>query len=76
MGVLSLMSQYQSLSVLDIYYFTAPPPVKKKNKLISMILYRNKALMNFHHSSPNSHVPGINYLELLANTHSITSHHS
>ena len=33
------------------------PPVKEKNKLTQTISYSNKAFMNFHHDSPNSHVP-------------------
>ena len=32
--------------------------------------------MNFHHDAPNSHVQGINFLELLVHALSITSYHS
>ena len=49
---------------------------KKKKKLVWKISYREKALMNFHHDAPNSHVPAINLLELLVHPLLITSYHS
>ena len=39
-----------------------------------MISYSNKALMNIHHDAPNSHVPGINFLEFLVHALSRTSY--
>ena len=31
----------------------------------------NKALTNIHHDAPNSHVPSINFLELIVNLESV-----
>ena len=41
-----------------------------------MISCSNKALMNFHHNAPNSHVPAINLFEFLVYAFSITSYHN
>ena len=41
---------------MDIHYFSYSC---QKNKLTWTISYINKALINFHHDAPNSHVPGI-----------------
>ena len=58
---------------LGIHYFSSSC---QKNKLTWTISYSNKALMNIHHDAPNSHVPGINFLEFLVHALSITSYHS
>ena len=44
--------------------------VKKAN------LYEPFQTVTFHHDAPNSHVPGINFLEFLVHALSITSYHS
>ena len=50
------------------------PHVKKTN-LHEQISYSDKALMNFHHDVPNSHVPDINFLGFLVHALSVASHH-
>ena len=57
----------------QIPIFVTAPPVKK-SKLIWTISYNEKALMNFHHDTSNSHVPDINFLKFLVHTLSITRH--
>ena len=61
------------VTALGILYFSSSG---QKSKLAWTISYSNKALMNIHHDSPNSHVPGINLLEFLVDALSITSYHS
>ena len=43
----------------------------KKNKLTWTISSSNKVLMNIHHDAPNSHIPGINFLQFLV--HALSS---
>ena len=57
----------------QILILITAPPVKKK--LTSTILYKDYALMNFHHDTPNSHISDNNFLEFLVRNLLIISHH-
>ena len=75
-SILDPASQLANLvTALGIHYFSSSC-LKKKSKITGAISYSNKTLMRFRRDAPNSHVPGINFLEFLVHALSITSHHS
>ena len=77
-GVIIPASQMPILvTASGIHYFSNSCQKKKKKKKPTWtISYSKKALMNFRHDAPNSHVPAINPLEFLVHALSITSYDS